>query len=133
MDIKIKGISFEILEKAVQQAKEGRLHKLAIMDAAISSPRGDLSQYAPRLTTIKIPVDMIGAVIGPGGKNIRNIVSESGAEVNIEDDWNDRYRGNIKRGKRKSTSHDRTNYRSAGSWKDIQSYCEEDHGFRRLR
>jgi polyribonucleotide nucleotidyltransferase len=86
MDIKIKGISFEILEKAVQQAKDGRLHKLAIMDAAISSPRADLSQYAPRLTTIKIPVDMIGAVIGPGGKNIRNIVAESGAEVNIEDD-----------------------------------------------
>jgi polyribonucleotide nucleotidyltransferase len=86
MDIKIKGISFEILEKAVQQAKDGRLHKLAIMDAAISAPRGDLSQYAPRLTTIKIPIDMIGAVIGPGGKNIRNIVAESGAEVNIEDD-----------------------------------------------
>ncbi|MGA7160506.1 MAG: polyribonucleotide nucleotidyltransferase [Bacteroidota bacterium] len=86
MDIKINGISFDIIEKALQQAKEGRLHKLAIMDAAISSPRGDLSQYAPRLTTIKIPVDMIGAVIGPGGKNIRNIVSESGAEVNIDDD-----------------------------------------------
>ncbi len=86
MDIKIKGISFEIIEKAVQQAKEGRLHKLEIMDAAIAAPRGDLSQYAPRLTTLKIPVDMIGAVIGPGGKNIRNIVSESGAEVNIEDD-----------------------------------------------
>jgi len=86
MDIKIKGISFEIIQRAVQQAKEGRIHKLAIMDAAISTPRADLSQYAPRLTTIKIPVDMIGAVIGPGGKNIRNIVSESGAEVNIEDD-----------------------------------------------
>jgi polyribonucleotide nucleotidyltransferase len=86
MDIKIKGISFGIIEQAVQQAKEGRLHKLAKMDAAISSPRADLSQYAPRLTTIQIPVDMIGAVIGPGGKNIRNIVAESGAEVNIEDD-----------------------------------------------
>ena len=86
MDIKIKGISFEIIEKAVQQAKDGRIHKLAIMDAAIAGPRGDLSQYAPRLTTLKIPVDMIGAVIGPGGKNIRNIVAESGAEVNIEDD-----------------------------------------------
>ncbi|HTY11312.1 MAG TPA: polyribonucleotide nucleotidyltransferase [Bacteroidota bacterium] len=86
MDIKIKGISFAIIETALQQAKAGRLHKLAIMDAAISSPRSDLSQYAPRLTTIQIPVDMIGAVIGPGGKNIRNIVAESGAEVNIEDD-----------------------------------------------
>lgn len=86
MDIKIKGISFEIIERAVEQAKAGRIHKLEIMDAAISIPRADLSQYAPRLTTLKIPVDMIGALIGPGGKNIRNIVKESGAEVNIEDD-----------------------------------------------
>ncbi len=86
MDIKIKGISFDVLDRAVQQAKAGRIHKLDIMDAAISGPRADLSTYAPRLTTIKIPVDMIGAVIGPGGKNIRNIVSESGAEVNIDDD-----------------------------------------------
>ncbi|HTR80123.1 MAG TPA: polyribonucleotide nucleotidyltransferase [Bacteroidota bacterium] len=86
MDIKIKGISFDILSHAVEQAKAGRLHKLEKMDAAISAPRPDLSPYAPRLTTITIPVDMIGAVIGPGGKNIRNIVSESGAEVNIEDD-----------------------------------------------
>jgi len=86
MDIKIKGISFDILDRAVQQAKAGRIHKLDKMDSAISAPRPDLSMYAPRLTTIKIPVDMIGAVIGPGGKNIRNIVKESGAEVNIEDD-----------------------------------------------
>jgi polyribonucleotide nucleotidyltransferase len=86
MDIKIKGISFAIIETAVQQAKEGRLHKLDKMDAAISAPRADLSQYAPRLTTLKIPVDMIGALIGPGGKNIRNIVKESGAEINVEDD-----------------------------------------------
>lgn len=86
MDIKIKGISFGIIETAVQQAKEGRLHKLEKMDAAISAPRADLSQYAPRLTTLKIPVDMIGALIGPGGKNIRNIVKESGAEINVEDD-----------------------------------------------
>ncbi len=86
MDIKIKGISFAIIETAVQQAKEGRLHKLEKMDAAISAPRADLSQYAPRLTTLKIPIDMIGALIGPGGKNIRNIVKESGAEINVEDD-----------------------------------------------
>ncbi|HTX20077.1 MAG TPA: polyribonucleotide nucleotidyltransferase [Bacteroidota bacterium] len=86
MDIKIKGISFEILSRAVEQAKAGRLHKLDKMDAAISTPRQSLSMYAPRLTTIKIPVDMIGAVIGPGGKNIRSIVAESGAEVDIEDD-----------------------------------------------
>jgi len=86
MDIKIKGISFEILERALQQAREGRLQILDIMDQAISEPRKDLSAFAPRLTSLKIPVDMIGAVIGPGGKTIRHIVQESGAEVNIEED-----------------------------------------------
>jgi polyribonucleotide nucleotidyltransferase len=86
MDIKIKGISFEILERALQQAREGRLYVLGIMDQTISQPRKDLSAYAPRLTSLRIPVDLIGAVIGPGGKTIRHIVQESGAEVNIEED-----------------------------------------------
>jgi polyribonucleotide nucleotidyltransferase len=86
MDIKIKGISFEIMEKALAQAKEGRLHILKIMTEAIERPRQELSPFAPRLQTLKIPVDMIGAVIGPGGKMIRHITSESGAEINIEDD-----------------------------------------------
>lgn len=86
MDIKIKGISFEIFERALQQAREGRLKILDVMNEAIAEPRKDLSAYAPRLTSIKIPVDMIGAVIGPGGKTIRHIVAESGAEVNIEED-----------------------------------------------
>jgi polyribonucleotide nucleotidyltransferase len=86
MDIKIKGISFEILERALQQAREGRLKILDVMDQTIARPRKDISSYAPRLTSLKIPVDMIGAVIGPGGKTIRHIVQESGAEVNIEED-----------------------------------------------
>jgi polyribonucleotide nucleotidyltransferase len=86
MDIKIKGISFEILERALQQAREGRLHILDTMNETISEPRKELSSYAPRLTSLKIPVEMIGAVIGPGGKTIRHIVQESGAEVNIEED-----------------------------------------------
>lgn len=86
MDIKIKGISFSILEAALQQAKEGRFHILDIMSKTISTPRTELSQFAPRLQTVMIPVDMIGPLIGPGGKNIRQIVKESGAEINIEDD-----------------------------------------------
>ena len=86
MDIKIQGISFDILAKALQQAHEGRMHILAEMTKAMAEPRATLSPYAPRLTTIKVPVDMIGAVIGPGGKMIREIVKQSGAEVNIEDD-----------------------------------------------
>ncbi len=86
MDIKIQGISLDIFEKALSQAHDGRLKILGIMNAAIEAPRQELSQYAPRLTTLKIPTDMIGAVIGPGGKNIRQIVKDSGAEINIEDD-----------------------------------------------
>ncbi len=86
MDIKIRGISLEIMRNALEQARAGRMHILGKMAEAISKPRADLSTYAPRLTTLKIPVDMIGALIGPGGKNIRQIVKDSGAEVNIEDD-----------------------------------------------
>ncbi|MEK6566161.1 MAG: polyribonucleotide nucleotidyltransferase [Bacteroidota bacterium] len=86
MDIKIMGISFQILERALAQARDGRLHILDVMAKTIDTPRPELSRYAPRLQTIKIPVEMIGPVIGPGGKNIRNIVKESGAEINIEDD-----------------------------------------------
>ncbi len=86
MDIKIQGISFEIFEKALLQAREGRLHILDIMSKTISEPSKELSPYAPRLTTLKIPVDLIGTVIGPGGKMIRQIVKDTGAEINIEDD-----------------------------------------------
>ena len=86
MDIKIKGISFKILEQALSQAKEGRMHILEIMSRCLSTARPEISQYAPRLATVKIPVDMIGTLIGPGGKNIRQLVKDSGAEINVEDD-----------------------------------------------
>ena len=86
MDIKIRGISLGIMKDALEQAQAGRMHILGIMEAAIPSARPAISPFAPQLTTIMVPVDMIGAVIGPGGKNIRQIVSDSGAEVNIEDD-----------------------------------------------
>jgi len=86
MDIKIKGVSFEIMERALLQAKEGRINIRGIMEQAIAAPRESLSPYAPHLYTMTVPIDMIGAVIGPGGKNIRHIIEESGAEINIEDD-----------------------------------------------
>jgi polyribonucleotide nucleotidyltransferase len=86
MDIKIQGITLDIMEKALDQAKAGRFHILDVMSTSLSGPRPELSQYAPRLQTIKIPVDMIGALIGPGGKNIRQLVKDSGAEINVEDD-----------------------------------------------
>ena len=86
MDIKIKGISFSIFEQALAQAREGRVHILEIMNQALPLHRPNLSPYAPRLYTIKIPVDMIGTLIGPGGKNIRQLVKDTGAEINVEDD-----------------------------------------------
>jgi len=86
MDIKIQGISLEVMRGALDQAREGRLHILGKMTEAISEAREDLSPFAPRLTTIQIPVEMIGAVIGSGGETIRGIVAESGAEISIEED-----------------------------------------------
>jgi polyribonucleotide nucleotidyltransferase len=86
MDIKIKGVSFEIMQTALEQAKDGRLHILSIMKEALPEPRATISDFAPHLYTMQVPIDMIGAVIGPGGKNIRHIIELSGAEINIEDD-----------------------------------------------
>lgn len=87
MDIKIQGITLEVMKTALEQAKAGRLHKLEKMNAVIDKPKPALSKYAPRFTSLKIPTDLIGSVIGPGGKMIRSIVADSGADsINIEDD-----------------------------------------------
>jgi polyribonucleotide nucleotidyltransferase len=86
MDIKIRGISFEIMEKALRQAKEGRTYILNKMNEAISIPREQLSEYAPRLISMKIDQDQIGLVIGPGGKTIQGMQRLFGVEINIEDD-----------------------------------------------
>jgi polyribonucleotide nucleotidyltransferase len=86
MDIKIKGISFEIMEKALDRARTGRMHILDIMDQTISEPRKEISVYAPRITTIQIPVDKIGAIIGPGGKTIKKIIEDTGVKIDIDDD-----------------------------------------------
>ena len=86
MDIKIEGLDIKIMEEAMAQAREGRLHILGEMDKALSAPRGELSKYAPRIVTVQIPPDKIGELIGPKGKNIRAIQDESGAELSVEDD-----------------------------------------------
>ena len=85
MDIKINGISREIMAKALAQAKAGRLHILGEMAAALNEPRAELSDFAPRIMTIQIDPDKIRDVIGPGGKNIRAITEKSGAKIDIED------------------------------------------------
>lgn len=86
MDIKITGITKEILQKALKQANEGRIHILGKMLEALSAPRADISKYAPRIITLKIPVDKIGALIGPGGKMIRSITDETGVKIDIDED-----------------------------------------------
>lgn len=86
MDIKISGIDHKILTDALEQARVARLHILEKMSETISEPKANLSPYAPKLTVIKIPTDRIGDLIGPGGKNIRAIISETGATIDIEDD-----------------------------------------------
>ncbi|MBI3296893.1 MAG: polyribonucleotide nucleotidyltransferase [Elusimicrobia bacterium] len=86
MDIKVEGLTIAILKEAMEQARKGRLHILEKMDAVMPAPRAELSALAPRLIRITIPVDKIGALIGPGGKNIRRIQEEYDCEVNVEDD-----------------------------------------------
>ncbi len=86
MDIKITGITEEIMKVALDQAKGGRMHILGEMAKALGEARSELGEYAPRIETLKIPVDKIREVIGTGGKVIREIVEKTGAKVNIEDD-----------------------------------------------
>jgi polyribonucleotide nucleotidyltransferase len=85
MDIKVDGLSYEVLKKALLQAKEGRDHILGEMTKSLSAPRADLKPHAPRSTVFMIEKEMIGAVIGPGGKVIQEIQSDSGATINIEE------------------------------------------------
>src|SRR5438067_2332408 len=86
LDLKLRGVSHKIMAEAIGRAKEARTKILGIMRSAIDKPRAELSKYAPRIETIKINPEKIGALIGPGGKTIKGIVAETGAEINIEDD-----------------------------------------------
>jgi polyribonucleotide nucleotidyltransferase len=86
MDIKVKGITSDIMRQALTQAQEGRLFILGEMAQAIDKPRGELSRFAPRVIRLKINPEKIGAVIGPGGKMIRSIQEETGTRIDIEDD-----------------------------------------------
>lgn len=86
MDIKIKGLSRAILERALAQAREGRLHILDKMLAIINNPRPEISKWAPRITTIRIKPDQIRIIIGPGGKTIKGIIDQTGCSVDVNDD-----------------------------------------------
>ena len=86
MDIKIKGLTLQILSEALEQAHQGRLYILDKILEVIAEPRSELKPHAPRITTVHIPVDKIGAVIGPGGKTIRSIQEETNTRIDIQED-----------------------------------------------
>jgi polyribonucleotide nucleotidyltransferase len=86
MDIKTTGITYEIMREAFEQARQGRLFILDKMNVVINRHREEMSQHAPRILTVQIPVEKIGALIGPGGKTIRSIVEQTGAQIDVEDD-----------------------------------------------
>ncbi|HMC78147.1 MAG TPA: polyribonucleotide nucleotidyltransferase [Vicinamibacterales bacterium] len=85
MDIKVGGVTAEIMTKALEQARQGRMHILEKMQATLAATRTDVSKHAPRIITIKIPVDKIRDVIGPGGKMIRSIIERTGVKIDVED------------------------------------------------
>jgi polyribonucleotide nucleotidyltransferase len=117
MDIKITGITEEIMRQALAQAREGRLHILGEMSKAITGARAELGEFAPRIETMKIPTDKIREVIGSGGKVIREIVEKTGAKINIEDD-----------GTVKIASSDGAKIKAAVNWiKSIASEPEVGH------
>ncbi|HEY2409596.1 MAG TPA: polyribonucleotide nucleotidyltransferase [Polyangiaceae bacterium] len=86
MDIKIAGLARSVLESALQQAKDGRLHILGRMLSTLAAPRVDINRWAPRITTIKVKPDQIRIIIGPGGKTIKGIVEQTGCQVDVNDD-----------------------------------------------
>ena len=86
MDIKIDSITFDVMEQALTQAKDGRLHILGKMEEVMDKPRGDISEFAPRIQTIKVKPEKVREVIGAGGKTIKGIIEETGVKINIEDD-----------------------------------------------
>jgi polyribonucleotide nucleotidyltransferase len=86
MDIKVSGITTDVMRKALDQARRGRMHILGKMTEALATPRANISEFAPRIVTIRIPVDKIRDVIGPGGKMIRSIIERTGVKIDVEDD-----------------------------------------------
>jgi polyribonucleotide nucleotidyltransferase len=86
MDIKVSGITLDIMRQALAQARAGRLEILEAMAAVLPAPRPSISAYAPRIVTIRIPTEKIREVIGPGGKTIRSIIEKTGVKIDVEDD-----------------------------------------------
>ena len=133
MDIKITGITEEIMRVALDQAQAGRLHILGEMSKALTGAREELGEHAPRIETIKIPTDKIREVIGSGGSVIREIVAESGAKIDIEDDGTVKIASANREVDREGAGPHPRHHVGARSRPDLQGQGREDHGVRRVR
>lgn len=134
MDIKVHGLSRDILEKALKQAKEGRMHIMGKMMEELKAPRPDLSKYAPRAITMNIDPDKVRIVIGPGGKTINRIVDETGVKIDISED----IPGLVKHIQRRSgrsrscSPRNRASDQRSGSRRSLRRNCNEDNELRRI-
>ena len=116
---KLWGISHELMAETVERARVARLHVLAEMAKTLAEPRKELSKYAPRIITLKINPEKIGALIGPGGKNIKRLVEESGCEINIEDDGTVNIYSRVRRRHEDRARTDRRHDGGSGDRKDL--------------
>ena len=128
MDIKILELSKEIMEKALEQARVGRLFILDRMLEALKEPREKISPHAPTIITINVIPDKIREVIGPGGKTIRLIQSETNTRVEIDDSGLVKIAASLKRGRRCSKRDDKRNYRRTRGWTNLRRDRCQDHG-----
>ena len=133
MDIKIAGITEEIMRVALGQAKDGRLHILDEMSKALDRRAPELGEFAPRIETMKIPTDKIREVIGTGGKVIREIVEKTGAKINIDDDGTVKIASSDGNSIKAAINWIKSITQEAGDRHDLRRHGREDHGLRRVR
>ena len=133
MDIKVAGITEEIMKQALTQAHAGRHHILGEMAKAMEAPRAELGEFAPKIETITIPTDKIREVIGSGGKVIREIVEKTGAKVDISDDGTVKVSASRRREDRGGPAVDQVDHPGAGDRRHLQRQGRQGRRFRRLR
>ena len=133
MDIKVGGITMEIMRKALEQARQGRMFILGKMQEVLSTPRTSVSNYAPRIVTIRIPVDKIRDVIGPGGKMIRSIIERTGVKIDVEDDGRVNVASADSSVRGESDRHHPGTDGDAGTEQDLLGEGSAHHRFRRVR
>ena len=133
MDIKVTGINSEIMAKALEQARAGRLHILGEMAKTLDATRGNMSEFAPRIITIKIPVDKIRDVIGPGGKMIRSIIERTGVKIDVEDNGTVNVASADGESAAKAIGIIQELTATPGAEQDLQGQGAAHHRFRRVR